>query len=424
MTTDTRSYREHLEDQILSTLGARSRTFSEIVENAGGAFPVDVRDTLLRLVSRGRVDRHGRMYKLTAKARSSFSSLPVGNDFYPSLQVPSRASRHRAASQVLPVPHPADYDWRFTSRALSNLMHLLLPVRNRSSRVALLGAPSLFLELSRRSKGEPVLFDRNPALISRLRRAGLNGSAVQQDMFSDISRRVGAFDTVFADPPWYLEFYKAFILRASELLRIDGVFFLSMLPWLTRPNATQDRTEILRFANEAGFHLFSILPEFLEYETPHFENVVLHHHGIRCVDWRRADLFLWIKNRRARRSAFRIARPQHDEWQDFLLNGKIIKLKLRPQSPTKKFSYKPVANDSPVLRTVSRRWPHRRSIDVWTSDNEAYSVQGLETLRVVFRALQSGKTRQQAISVAVAQLHVDSLGAKSLARFLEGISGQ
>ncbi len=423
MTTEARSYRKHLEDQILSTLGAKSKTFSEIVENAGGAFPVDVRDALLGLVRRGRADRRGRIYTLAGKSRTPFSSLPVGNDFYPSVQVSSRTSRHRAVPRVLPVPHPADYDWRFTPRALSNLMHLLLPVRNRSSRVALLGAPSLFLELLR-SKGQAVLFDRNPALISHLHCAGLDGNAIQQDMFSDLPRRVGTFDAVLADPPWYLEFYKAFILRASQLLRLDGVFLLSMLPWLTRPDATEDRAEILRFANEAGFHLFGVLPEFLEYETPHFEKVVLHHHGIRCVDWRKADLFLWIKIRRARRSAFHIAKPQHDEWQDFLLNGKIIKLKIRTQSPATTFSYKPVSNDSPVLRTVSRRWPHRPSIDVWTSDNEAFSVHGLETLRVVLRALQSGKTRPQAISVAVAQLHVDSVGAKSLAHFLKTISGQ
>ena len=423
MTTDARSYRKHLEDQILSALGAKSRTFSEIVENAGGAFPVDVRDTLLRLVHRGRAYRRGRIYTLAGNSRPIFFSLPVGNDFYPPIQVPFRASHSQVVQPSLPVPHPADYDWRFTPRALSNLMHLFLPVRNRSSRVALLGAPSLFLELLR-SKARAVLFDRNPALISHLHRAGFAGNVIQQDMFARLPRRVGTFDAVLADPPWYLDFYKAFILRASELLRIDGVFLLSMLPWLTRPNATEDRTEILHFANEAGFHLFGVLPDFLEYETPPFERVVLQHHGIRCVNWRKADLFLCVKIRRASPSAFHIPKPEHDEWQDFALNGKIIKLKIRKQSRATTFSYKPVVNDSPVLRTVSRRWPHRPRIDVWTSDNEAYTVHGLETLRVVLQALQSGKTVPQAISFATAQLHRNSGDAKSLAQFLQTISGQ
>ena len=423
MTTDTRSYRKHLEDQILSTLGAKSRTFSQIVENAGGAFPVDVRDALLRLVHRGCVRYRDRMYKLASKSQLAFSTLPAGNDFYPPIHVPFRLPHSRNVQPFLPVPHPADYDWRFTPRALSNLVHLFLPLRNRSSRVALLGAPSLFLELSRR-RARAVLFDRNPALISHLHRAGFVGNAIQQDMFARLPRQVGNFDAVLADPPWYLDFYKAFILRASELLRTDGVFLLSMLPWLTRPNATEDRTEILRSAYEAGFHLFGVLPEFLEYQTPHFEKVVLQHHGIRCVNWRRADLFLLVKIRRASPSAFHIAKPEHDQWQDFVINGKVIKLKIIKQSPATTFSYKPVANESPVLRTVSRRWRHRPSIDVWTSDNEAYTVQGLETLRVVLQALQSGKNGPQAISTAADQLHLDSVGKKYLAQFLRTISAQ
>jgi hypothetical protein len=423
LTTDARSYGKHLEDQILSTLGTKSTIFSEIVENAGGAFPVDVRDALLRLVHRGCVRRRGRIYRLAAKFRFTFSGPPVGSDFYPPVHLPFRALHSRAIRSSLPAPHPADYDWRFTPRALSNLVHLFLHVRNRSCRVALLGAPSLFLELLR-GKSQAVLFDRNPIVISYLRRAGFTGKAIQQDMFAALPRRVGTFGAVLADPPWYLDFYKAFILRASELLRTDGIFLLSMLPWLTRPNATDDRTEILRFANEAGFHLFGVLPNFLEYETPHFEEVVLQHHGIRCDNWRKADLFIWVKIRRASPSAFRIAKSEHDEWQDFVLDGKIIKLRIRKQSPATTFSYKPVANDSPVLRTVSRRWPHRASIDVWTSDNEAYTVRGLEALRVVLRTLRSGKSARQAISIAAAQLHIDPVGARSLAQFLRIICGQ
>lgn len=421
MTNRPRTYKKHLEDQILSTLGTKSRTFSEIVENAGGAFPVDVRNVLARLIHRRFVHRRAHIYEVTRASRTAFSGVPVGNDFYPRVQHAIPASRPQVVLPSLPVPHPADYDWRFSPRALANLMNLLLPVQNRSSRIALLGAPSLFLELSR-TKARPVLFDRNPAVISHLRHAGLTKDVIQQDMFSELPRRVGTFDTVFADPPWYLEFYKAFILRASELLRLDGIFLLSMLPWLTRPNATDDRNEILRFANEAGFHLFGVLPDFLEYETPHFEKVVLHHHRIRCSDWRRADLFLWTKIRRASRSAFHIAKPEHDEWEDFQLGGKVIKLKTRRQSPTTTFNFKPVAERSPTLRTVSRRWPRRAYIDVWTSDNEAYSVKGLETLRAVLLATTSGDTLPHAISAAVTQFHVDSVSAKSLTRFVRTLS--
>jgi hypothetical protein len=420
--TQDRSYRRHLEDQILSTLGAKSATFAEIVKKAGGAFPVEVRDSLVLLVRRRRVVHRGRNYSLARNTGSTLSNLPNCSDFYLRLPAPTDGVGYRPVRANLPVPHPADYDWRFTARALFNLMHLLLPVRKRSSRVALLGAPSLFLELSR-TPTRAVLFDRNPALIAELRRAGLQRSIVRQDMFSKLPSGVGAFDVALADPPWYLEFYKAFILRASELLRVDGIFLLTMLPWLTRPNATEDRTEILRFAHEAGFRLFGVLPEFLEYETPHFEKVVLQHHDIQCVDWRRADLFLWVKIRRASPSAFRITKPQHDEWEDFALKEKIIKLRSRNQPPALTFKYKPVASESPVLRTVSRRWAHRSSIDVWTSDNEAYTVQGLEALRAVLRLTQAGESARQAISAVAARLHIDSTGANALGRFLENISG-
>jgi hypothetical protein len=317
----------------------------------------------------------------------------------------------------LPHPHPADYDWRFTDSALHALAQLLRPLKVRRSRVALLGAPSLFLRLADIG-ANATLFDRNPALIADLQKAGFRKSVIKQDMFARLAGNIGDFDVAVADPPWYLEFYEAFIARASQLVSDHGLFLLSMLPWLTRPSAIRDRTEILRFANKAGFQLIQALPEFLQYETPYFERVTLHHHGIDCGAWRKADLFLFVKVQPVRISAAHIPKPDHEEWDDFRFGNRNIKLKRTKHYSSGPFSYRPVVDESPVLRTVSRRWPHRPLIDVWTSDNEAYVVHGLGILRTALQLLQRTANIPRAVSLVAARFSMNSKNSKDLSELL------
>ena len=103
------------------------------------------------------------------------------------------------------------------------------------------------------------------------------------------------FDVVVADPPWYVDFYQAFVLRSSHILREGGALLLSMLPWLTRPGAVQDRAEVLSFASRAGFDLVDCQSARIGYQSPRFEQTALAVHGIFCRQWRYGDLYRFRK---------------------------------------------------------------------------------------------------------------------------------
>jgi hypothetical protein len=419
---ENRRYGRILEEQILTILAARPRGFREIVPRAGGAFPTELAATLSHLIEKGYVTQRSDRYSLAPKMNATYRRLPNSSDFLQS-RLRSRPKRpHHSGKMRLPDPHPADYDWRFTDSALHALAQLLRPLKVRRSRVALLGAPSLFLRLA--DIGANVtLFDRNQSLITDLQKAGFRNNAIKQDMFSRLARNIGDFDVAIADPPWYLEFYEAFIARASQLLCDHGLFLLSMLPWLTRPSALRDRTEILRFTNKAGFQLIEVLPEFLHYETPYFEKVALHQHGIDCGAWRKADLFLFVKVQPLQICASHIPKPKHEEWDDFRFGNRKIKLKRTKHDSSGAFSYRPVAGESPVLRTVSRRWPHRSLIDVWTSDNEAYVIHGLGILRAALELMQQAVSVRRTVSLVATRFSMSSKGSKNLSELLLKLTG-
>jgi hypothetical protein len=196
---------------------------------------------------------------------------------------------------------------------------------------------------------------------------------------------------VIADPPWYLEFYRAFIFQASQLLKEDGVLALSVLPLLTRPSAVRDREEILQMATEAGFHLVSAEAGRLGYQTPAFERATFKTHGISSPNWRRGDLFLFQRIG-APRSVGRVrtAASVEGDWDTYQIGRSQIKVRRRAEHETCRFVATPLGRTGSVLESVSRRLPVRALIDVWSSNNAAYAIQGLHVLRAALLAARNG----------------------------------
>jgi len=85
-------------------------------------------------------------------------------------------------------------------------------------------------------------------VLHRLRQVRDSAELVQHDLMQPVPPRLGTFHAVIADPPWYTEHYKAFLVRAADILHDGGLLLLSVLPWLTRPSAIDDRRDILKYA--------------------------------------------------------------------------------------------------------------------------------------------------------------------------------
>lgn len=404
-------------------LSGGSLSFKEIVRRAGGAFPTDVEKVLRSLIAAAEVSKSEGRYSLIASTGSG--GIHVAASMH-GLEAPPY--RHvldpvLGTTSTLADPHPADYDWRFTTSTLTKFAHRLQWTLNDESNVALFGIPTLFPCLMG-SKFSVILFDRSPSLIHDLRTMGLTEGLVVHDLFYPIGGSRREFDVVVADPPWYPAFYRAFLLRASQVLRDEGELFLSVLPWLTRPTAINDRVDVLLFAAQAGFDLVESLPGALEYESPRFEQATLRLHGMDCGQWRTGDLHIFRRVNNPKPGLHIEPPADEPEWQEYRIGTRKVKLRRRLEPQGTGFSLQPVTSSGPILTSVSRRSRFRSRIDLWTSDNAAYSVEGMELLHSALKRLENGEP-PEAIAASVGLEHMLSEENKArLANILSELVGQ
>jgi len=380
-------YRAHIQARLLELLKKGPLDLRALVLQADGAYPSIVKKELEELVS----------IKQVVWQNLKYSTPNV------SLDIPVRHTEYQENYELLGArngsydPHPVDYDWRFTQNSVEDLLSMLMKKGNTQSALALFGTTSLFVPLTKLGL-KPELYNKSNFLIEEIKNNGYDRGLYVHDLFKPIQERNSAFEIVVADPPWYPDYYRAFILRSTEVLKIDGYLFLCLFPWLTRPEATIEREEINQYALSAGFDIQEVLPSFLRYATPRFEKMALKTEGIDLNhDWRTGDLFILRKVRQPADGIDILAPRIESEWDEFLVFGKRVKLKKRVEPENSAVSFQHV-DESKVLRNVSRRSPLRSRIDLWTSDNEAYSVTGVRLINAALTSMQQGFNVEETIN--------------------------
>jgi hypothetical protein len=390
------AYQIQLRKQILDTLAKREAlSFEELMQDSAGAFPTEVRSSLRELCESGSVAFDGKSYRRTDKAEWG-----LGEDATEGSAIP------------LPESHPLDFDWRFTPDGRRALISQINRYSSSKSKLALFGAPSLFLSLAA-IRPNTYLFDRNTALTTAFATSGRGNFVVQCDLRNRLHPDWIDFDFVLADPPWYPDYYEAFIDRASELLRVDGILFVSVLQWLTRPNASADRRALTEHALSRGFDVIEVVPTILEYETPRFERAALEKAGISVRGWRHGDLFIF---RNVGKIVPELQNSDVDmsRWNRFVLGS--VQVQVVGDVGTGSFDFSPVVRDSPVLTSVSRRSSLRSRIHIWTSGNLAYSTTRPEIVRYAIEQLEAGRPIRATLTLSqkefgLNQNEIDRLGA-------------
>lgn len=274
-----------------------------------------------------------------------------------------------------PLPHPLDFDWRFTDSTVTRLWNFARELVGIDERIAMVGAPSL----AKRAMGMPVW--NGPVL-------SLDSNAIQG---ADLSDRVDVihFDIsqeiptrpeaalVITDPPWYEEELLSFLWCATALCRVGGYIMMSIPPLDTRPGIADERLRIDRAAGTFGLRPVRIIPSAVQYETPFFEaNAMLAAGGSRPVDWRRGDLALYV--RASPLLGPRPLLPIRECWTERIVEHSRIRVRRQTAGSGDPVLHSIVPGD--VLPTVSRRDPRRAHADVWTSGNRVFRCSGTEAL--------------------------------------------
>ena len=294
----------------------------------------------------------------------------------------------------LVMPHPLDFDWRFTGDTVGLIWQTIRELAHPQTDVALLGAPSLAAAVEPWKELRSVtLHERNPNHHRSLAE-GITFACcdVLRDHIQPASNGV-----VVADPPWYKAETIGFLWTASTLSRTGGHVLLSLPPVATRPGINEERERITAAAAGFGLEFLYLSDGVLRYYTPFFETNAMQAAGAPVTnDWRLGDLAVF--KRTEGECGPRPVMDTDQTWMERSLG--LTRFKLQ-QTTSTRFASPVLRSVVPgdVLPSVSRRDPRRNDATVWTSGNRIFGCDDTATLATIIDGINAGEAPELTVGM-------------------------
>jgi hypothetical protein len=327
--------------------------FATLLERLPGVYPTEIIASLRRLASQKVIDP-AVMDMLIQQATDKNSTVIDGRS-------------------LLPLPHPLNFEWRFTPDTARSLLNRATELTQAGNELLLLGTPGLATEALTLPIGRRLAFlAENNGVTDRI--IALNratGSPLSITLCAGgLPRRTA--DAVILDPPWYLDFVRPMFAAAAQACRLGGTVLISLPPDGAKPSAQSDRHFTIGFAERIGLNLIEHSQLSLRYETPFFERNALAANGIYPPSrWRRGDLLVFKKVCESERAP-PISSTSRQDWTEVTIDRMRLFIRANNESC---YSDEPglvsLVNGD-ILPTVSRRDERRRRANIWTSGNRIF----------------------------------------------------
>jgi hypothetical protein len=326
-------------------------------------------------------------------------------------------ARDRNSAAVPFVPHPLDFDWRFTHTCALQIARQALAL-TKPERIVLLGTPTLIPAIEGSLPPSALrLFDRNLLWRDRIVREDPALEVTACDLTRDdlVSGRPVAADVVVMDPPWYPSMQRSYVWAATQFVRPGGFVVTTVPPHGTRPQVAAERAEIESYAWTAGLDLVTSSEGSVRYVTPPFEVNALRAAGVfrSLPEWRSGDLAVY-QSRRVVALQRPTATSSATQWAEVMINGIRIKIRLTSESQGEKEGSPELDSlvEGDVLPSVSARHPIRDLVDVWTSGNRIFRCKSTRALLELCEPLRHTTARSGHGGTKSAQSLTDSSAAK------------
>lgn len=291
-------------------------------------------------------------------------------------------------TSIIPESNPTNYDWRFDNSTTKKIISLIQ--KRKYTRIALFGTPSLFIPLSKITKGI-VLYDINEPLKAHFnndRRVILGD--INEFNFKDIK----LFDCVIMDPPWYLNYYKAWLQKGNSILKLNGEIIITLFQNLLRPKAKNELSIIKTLSQKIG--PIEIIEDYVTYITPLFEKELFNFKNIPCYgNWRIADLL--VIKKKNNNVLPRIRNFKSDNWIRFEIGTQTIAIDSSKNNGKKIKVIFPYKNEDSLIKSVSERDLVRKNLNFITSRNRGLIISGCDKVVSILKSISNNKSKTVAI---------------------------
>lgn len=272
---------------------------------------------------------------------------------------------------IIPPEHLGNYEWRFTRDSALKIARSI----DYSKNICCLGTPSVALELATNNSVNCTLLDINKPEIEAISCSHQKGNlnCFAYNVIEPLnSTFLSYYDTVVIDPPWYLDYYELFILRATQLLKKDGgTILMPVFPILSRQNAIKDLLALKSIFKEMGCEIENSLG-FVDFDMPRFEEDFLVENNIPIPNrnWRKAELLKlsFLKTRTSVNFETSVVIHDYVEWERYYnseTNNYILINKDCIDGAVNGANFK-----KDRLLSISRKENNKTNIAVWQHDNE------------------------------------------------------
>lgn len=276
-------YEEEVARWITAALSQREVAWPDLLRSLPGVYPTEVIAALSQMAT-------GPLLPVASAVQHRAAA--VIKDARSARAAWVRDHHWEANGVPFPVPHPLDFEWRFSPEAVELLLERCERASARWDTIALVGAPTLMIWAAEwKSSRNHLLLDRNRAVVALLLDALPGAQVFVFDACQDPPPGYNAAVTVL-DPPWYDPHFRGFLWTAARLTAPGGRVLLSLPALGTRPGIQEERAALFHWADQLGLTLVELEEGLLPYVTPPFERNALRAAGItNCPsDWRRGDL--------------------------------------------------------------------------------------------------------------------------------------
>lgn len=346
--------------------------FNDMLLALPGVYPSVLVDSLRRTAEKGTLSRASlsRILRQTSCKKTRATQLKP----------------HHSIS--LPVPHPLDFEWRFTEVASRHILVRCSQLVNDNELITLLGTPSLFrTAIEENYSGKVVFVGDNTIVSESLSQAVTDHEVLCCNVINDTQPPLLS-SVVVLDPPWYEDYIYPFLWMATQCCKINGHILISLPAEGTRPGTKHEWAVILKWAKTLGLSFIRREVSALPYSSPFFEQNALKAEGI-CNyprEWRRGDLVIF--KRICRKETARPQIPQRDEWAEICLEDVRVRVRHSSESQFTDPSLITVTQGD-ILSSVSRKDPRRALADVWTSGNRIFGCKGRSIFVKLLQALSN-----------------------------------